>query len=125
MGNIIFLWRESSPSNYSVSTLYNPLNKSVNWSRKGTGNFSITHNLNNASHTVIVTATSYEAHMVMYVTPYSIAITDNTYENGNDCMRKMVQANYRRIKVKLKQIVADELDRIANDEKLKQMLWQN
>ncbi len=61
----------------------------------------------------------------MYVTPYSIAITDNTYENGNDCMRKMVQANYRRIKVKLKQIVADELDRIANDEKLKQMLWQN
>ena len=51
-------------------------------------------------------------------------ITDFTDENGNDRMKETVQANYRRIKEEVKQIVADELERIANDENLKHLLQQ-
>ena len=51
-------------------------------------------------------------------------ITDFTDEDGNDCMKETVQANYRRIKEEVKQIVADELERIANDENLKHLLQQ-
>ncbi len=36
-------------------------------------------------------------------------ITDFTDEDGKDCMKETVQANYRRIKEEVKQIVADEL----------------
>lgn len=49
-------------------------------------------------------------------------ITDFTDENGNDCMKKMVQKNYNRIKEEVKQIVQDELERIANDDNLKHLL---
>ena len=51
-------------------------------------------------------------------------ITDFTDEEGNDCMKETVQANYRRIKEEVKQIVADELERIANDDNLKHLLQQ-
>ena len=51
-------------------------------------------------------------------------ITDFTDEDGNDCMKETVQANYRRIKEEVKQIVADELERIAGDENLKHLLQQ-
>lgn len=51
-------------------------------------------------------------------------ITDFTDENGNDCMKETVQANYRRIKEEVKQIVQDELERIAGDENLKHLLQQ-
>ena len=46
-------------------------------------------------------------------------ITDFTDENGNDRMKETVQENYRRIKEEVKQIVKDELERIANDDKQK------
>ena len=49
-------------------------------------------------------------------------ITDFTDENGNDCMREMIHENYNRIKDEVKQIVKDELARIANDEKLSHLL---
>ena len=51
-------------------------------------------------------------------------ITDFTDEDGNDCMKETVQANYRRIKEEVKQIVADELERIAGDENLRHLLQQ-
>ena len=51
-------------------------------------------------------------------------ITDFTDEDGNDCMKEMVQANYRRIKEEVKQIVQDELERIAGDDNLKHLLQQ-
>ena len=51
-------------------------------------------------------------------------ITDFTDGDGNDCMKETVQANYRRIKEEVKQIVADELERIAGDENLKHLLQQ-
>ena len=51
-------------------------------------------------------------------------ITDFTDEDGNDCMKETVQANYRRIKEEVKQIVQEELERIANDENLKHLLQQ-
>ena len=50
------------------------------------------------------------------------AITDFTDENGNDCMRDMIHENYNRIKDEVKQIVKDELARIANDENLSHLL---
>ena len=51
-------------------------------------------------------------------------ITDFTDEDGNDRMKETVQANCRRIKEEVKQIVADELERIANDDNLKHLLQQ-
>lgn len=51
-------------------------------------------------------------------------ITDFTDEDGNDCMKETVLANYRRIKEEVKQIVQEELERIANDENLKHLLQQ-
>ena len=51
-------------------------------------------------------------------------ITDFTDEDGNDCMKETVQANYRRIKEEVKQIVKDELERIAGEENLKHLLQQ-
>ncbi len=51
-------------------------------------------------------------------------ITDFTDGDGKDCMKETVQANYRRIKEEVKQIVQEELERIANDENLKHLLQQ-
>ena len=51
-------------------------------------------------------------------------ITDFTDEDGNDHMKETVQANYRRIKEEVKQIVQDELERIAGDDNLKHLLQQ-
>ena len=51
-------------------------------------------------------------------------ITDFMDEDGNDRMKETVQANYRRIKEEVKQIVTDELERIAGDENLKHLLQQ-
>ena len=49
-------------------------------------------------------------------------ITDFTDENGKDCMKEMIQENYNRIKEEVKQIVRDELERIAGDDNLKHLL---
>ena len=49
-------------------------------------------------------------------------ITDFTDENGKDCMQDMIHSNYNRIKDEVKQIVKDELVRIANDENLSHLL---
>ena len=51
-------------------------------------------------------------------------ITDFTDEDGNDRMKETVQTNYRRIKEEVKQIVQEELERIAGDENLKHLLQQ-
>ena len=51
-------------------------------------------------------------------------ITDFTDEDGNDRMKEMVQENYNRIKEEVKQIVRDELERIAGDNNLKHLLQQ-
>ena len=49
-------------------------------------------------------------------------ITDFTDEDGIDRMKERVQENYNRIKEDVKQIVKDELERIANDDDLKHLL---
>ena len=51
-------------------------------------------------------------------------ITDFTDADGNDCMHEKVQENYNRIKAEVRQIVADELQRIQSDPEL-QYLLQN
>ena len=51
-------------------------------------------------------------------------ITDFTDEDGNDRMKETVQENYNRIKADVKQIVADELERIKNDPALAHLLQQ-
>jgi hypothetical protein len=43
-------------------------------------------------------------------------------KNGVDRMKEMIQGNYNRIKAEAKQIVADELERIRNDENLYHLL---
>ena len=49
-------------------------------------------------------------------------ITDFTDEDGIDRMKERVQENYNCIKEDVKQIVRDELERIANDDNLKHLL---
>ena len=42
--------------------------------------------------------------------------------DGNDCMKQAIQDNYNQIKEDVKQIVKDELERIADDENLKHLI---
>ena len=49
-------------------------------------------------------------------------INDFKDTNGNDCMKQAIQDNYNRIKEDVKQIVKDELERIAADENLKHLI---
>lgn len=49
-------------------------------------------------------------------------INDFKDTNGNDCMKQAIQDNYNQIKEDVKQIVKDELERIANDENLKHLI---
>ena len=51
-------------------------------------------------------------------------ITDFTDADGNDRMKEQIQENYNRIKAEVKQIVADELKRIADDPELAYLLQQ-
>ncbi len=52
-------------------------------------------------------------------------ITNFTDENGEDQMKEQIQLNYNRIKEEVKQIVADELERIKNDPTLSHLLQQS
>lgn len=49
-------------------------------------------------------------------------INDFKNADGNDCMKQAIQDNYNRIKEDVKQIVKDELERIAADENLKHLI---
>lgn len=49
-------------------------------------------------------------------------INDFKDSDGNDCMKQAIQDNYNQIKEDVKQIVKDELDRIAGDESLKHLI---
>ena len=49
-------------------------------------------------------------------------INDFKDTNGNDCMKQAIQDNYNQIKEDVKQIVKDELARIAADENLKHLI---
>ena len=49
-------------------------------------------------------------------------INDFLDADGNDCMKQAIQDNYNQIKEDVKQIVKDELDRIAADENLKHLI---
>ena len=49
-------------------------------------------------------------------------INDFKDTNGNDCMKQAIQDNYNQIKEDVKQIVKDELERIAGDESLKHLI---
>ena len=49
-------------------------------------------------------------------------VNDFKDTDGNDCMKQAIQDNYNRIKEDVKQIVKDELERIAADENLKHLI---
>ena len=49
-------------------------------------------------------------------------INDFKDADGNDCMKQAIQNNYNRIKEDVKQIIKDELERIAGDESLKHLI---
>ena len=51
-------------------------------------------------------------------------ITDFTDTDDNDRMKEQIQENYNRIKAEVKQIVADELKRIADDPELSHLIQQ-
>ena len=51
-------------------------------------------------------------------------ITDSTDAEGNDRMKEQIQENYNRIKSEVKQIVAEELKRIADDPELAHLIQQ-
>jgi hypothetical protein len=49
-------------------------------------------------------------------------ITDFTDDSGNDAMQEVIDWNYNQIKLDVKQIVADELQRIAEDPQLQHLI---
>ena len=49
-------------------------------------------------------------------------ITDFTDADSNDRMKEMIQENYNRIRAEVRQIVADELQRIQSDPELQHLL---
>ena len=49
-------------------------------------------------------------------------ITDFTDAGGNDRMKEMIQDNYNRIRAEVRQIVADELQRIQSAPELQYLL---
>ena len=49
-------------------------------------------------------------------------ITDFTDADGNDRMKEMIQDNYNRIRAEVRQIVADELQRVQSDPELQYLL---
>ena len=49
-------------------------------------------------------------------------ITDFTDENGNDTMLQSIEWNYNQIKVDIKHVVAEELERIKGDPVLKELI---
>ena len=49
-------------------------------------------------------------------------INVSPHDSGSDCMKQAILDNYSRIKEDVKQIVKDELDRIAADENLKHLI---
>ena len=49
-------------------------------------------------------------------------VTDFTDAGGNDRMKEMIQDNYNRIRAEVRQIVADELQRIQSDPELQYLL---
>lgn len=49
-------------------------------------------------------------------------VNDFKDTDGNDCMKQAIQDNYNQIKEDVKQIVKDELERIATDENLKHLI---
>ena len=49
-------------------------------------------------------------------------ITDFTDKDGKDCMKQMIQDNYNRIRNEVKQIVAEELERIKADPELAKLI---
>lgn len=53
--------------------------------------------------------------------PKILSFTD---EHGNDNMKQVIEANYRRVKTEVLQIVESEMERIKNDPNL-QHLVQN
>ena len=52
----------------------------------------------------------------------AVVITDFTDENGIDRMKEQIQEKYNRIKADVRQIVADELQRIHNDPALAHLI---
>ena len=49
-------------------------------------------------------------------------IADFTVDSGNDTMQATIEWNYKQIKLDVKQIVADELNRIKNDPLLEHLI---
>ena len=49
-------------------------------------------------------------------------IAEFTNDEGNDRMQEMIEYNYNQIKTDVKQIVADELKRISEDENLQHLI---
>lgn len=54
----------------------------------------------------------------------AVVITDFTDENGIERMKEQIQEKYNRIKADVRQIVADELQRIQNDPALAYLIQQ-
>ena len=52
----------------------------------------------------------------------AVVNTDFTDENGIDRMKEQIQEKYNRIKADVRQIVADELQRIQNDPALAHLI---
>jgi hypothetical protein len=65
---------------------------------------------------------NFHAEIVVDDAAVSPQIVDFHDENGNDNMSSEIERNYNQIKSDVKQIVADELQRIENDPELQHLI---
>ncbi len=83
--------------------------------------FSPTGDANKIFHAEIVVDTEKVKRDESRYQPIPV-INDFKDADGNDCMKQTIQDNYNQIKEDVKQIVKDELARIAADDNLKHLI---
>ena len=59
---------------------------------------------------------------MLFRVPFQVLATDFTDKDGNDTMQQQIDANYYRIKSEVRQIVADEIERIKADPELAHLI---
>ena len=78
------VYNTSSKSFTTKLAVFNPLNKSVNALRTGEGSYTVTHNLGNASHSLIGTVRGYQGGKTLALSVQSIAANVDTFTTADN-----------------------------------------
>ena len=82
---IVRLVYDTSKKSFTTKlAVYNPLGKSVDAQRTGEGSYTVTHNLGNASHSLIGTVRGYQGGKTLALSVQSIRATQDTFTTADD-----------------------------------------